>query len=839
MQKKLIVLLTLFVSVASHAWTPRAVKIWDNDNYSAFTSLCKYKGKYYCAFREAGSHIYEKDGSAHGQIRILVSRNGRKWKNSAVLTVEGTDLRDPKLSVGPDGKLMLIMGGSYYSEWTFQGRTTHVAFSEDGSSWTAPQKVRIKTDYAEPDNWIWRVTWYEGTGYGVSYSSSSSNLYLLKSKNGIDWEQLSLFTCGDFPNETTIRFTDDGEMCMIVRCDGENDSRAYWGKSSYPYTSVNLQPLDFRIGGPDMLLLDGGKVIVAGRSYDKGMPCRTSIWTGTLNGDFTKVLDLPSGMHGDTSYPGMIVKGNKLLITWYAGIDEGTADIWFSKIPLSRIVNAGSAKRNDSFFITRGIVLSTKELSEVDWPGLAAANGINTIGTHVTPAEVAAFLETSAGQHFLGECKRHGITVEHHLHAMSDLLPRELFSKDSTMFRMDASGRRTPEGNCCVHSEKALKTITSNAIRYAKSLRPGNHRYYFWMDDNAPSCACPLCRDYLPSEQALIVENRMLRAIRKVDRKAKLAHLAYSLTMEPPGKVKPDDGIFLEFAPINRSWNEPLRNMDAVSPYDSTTNGDIISWLEANLEVFPAADAMVLEYWLDASMFSRWQRPSIELPWQTAICRSDLETYAGYGLRNITSFAVYMDADYFERFPTVKPVTEYGKLLNSFKLYTGLNDPWDEMEDKTRISVCNDGSEFHICFEVQDTTLVVCDSPGERSVDHGDRVEVFLSCDPGMNLYYGFEIDPDGKVMDYRNSFYRQFDYDWTGELNVCGTRTQKGYRAEVHFDLDYLRQLGVVQEDGSVLAGLFRADAVEPDDIIWYSLIDPHTPEPDFHVPGSLFPLD
>ena len=339
MQKKLIALLVLFVSFASHAWTPKAMKIWDNDNYSAFTSLCKFKGKYFCAFREAGSHIYEKDGSAHGQIRVLVSGNGRKWKSSAVLSIDGTDLRDPKLSVGSDGRLMLIMGGSYYSDWSFLGRTTHVAFSDDGAKWTAPQKVRIKAGYVEPDNWIWRVTWYEGSGYGVSYSSSSSDLSLLKTRNGIDWEPVSSFTCGDFPNETTLKFTDGGEMVMIVRCDGENDSRAYWGKSSYPYSSINFRPLDFRIGGPDMMLLKNGKVIVAGRSYDEGKTCKTSIWVGDLDGCFKKVMDLPSGPYGDTSYPGLSIECNRLWITWYACVDAGTSDIWFLKIPLSSIMN--------------------------------------------------------------------------------------------------------------------------------------------------------------------------------------------------------------------------------------------------------------------------------------------------------------------------------------------------------------------------------------------------------------------------------------------------------------------------------------------------------------------
>ena len=123
-------------------------------------------------------------------------------------------------------------------------------------------------------------------------------------------------------------------------------------------------------------------------------------------------------------------------------------------------------------------------------------------------------------------------------------------------------------------------------------------------------------------------------------------------------------------------------------------------------------------------------------------------------------------------------------------------------------------------------------------MDPGDRVEIFFSCDPDMSCYYGLEIDPQGKVMDYKNAFYRQFDFSWTGEVSATGRRLPAAYRVEASFGLDYLRSLGVLKEDGSLLGGLYRADALCPDDIRWYSLVDPHTPEPDFHVPGSLFPI-
>lgn len=506
-------------------------------------------------------------------------------------------------------------------------------------------------------------------------------------------------------------------------------------------------------------------------------------------------------------------------------------------IVLSVLLASCNTKMDSGRFELRGVVLTTKELAEIDWVKIAASNEINTIGTHITPSEVVAFLSTPAGRRFRKDCKRSGIAVEHQLHAMGELLPRELFEEDPSMFRMDSTGHRTPDYNCCAHSEKALEIIAQNAGELAKVLHPDNHRYYFWLDDNVPTCYCEQCREYSPSEQALIIENRMLREIRKVDSKAKLAHLAYSFFMVPPVKVKPEDGIFLEFAPIYRSWDVPLTETDALCPRGyPVTNGDNLHWLEENLKVFPAKDAVVLEYWLDVSLFSRWKRPAVELPWHPDVCASDLATYASYGIKNVTSFAVYMDSSYFARFPSTVPIEEYGQMLASSKTFKGLTNWWGNVTDSTIVTISKDAAKLHISFNVKDDTPVFNDSVDERSVDFSDRVEVFLSCDPEMNCYYGFEIDPRGKVMDYKNSFYRQFDYGWDSGLAANGKPHKDGYRVDVDFPMSYLQELGLIQKDGSIILGLYRAEAITPDDITWYSLINPQTPEPDFHVPASLF---
>lgn len=311
-----------------------------------------------------------------------------------------------------------------------------------------------------------------------------------------------------------------------------------------------------------------------------------------------------------------------------------------------------------------GIVLSVEDLASYDWPELASRNGINTIGTHIRPSQVLEFIGSEKGKAFLEGCSRYGIEVEHQLHAMGELLPRELFAEDSTMFRMDEEGRRSPDRNCCAHSEKALEIIASKAAWYAKALPATNHRYYFWLDDNSPVCSCPLCREFSASEQALLIENRMIKAIREVDPEAMLAHLAYEGTMEPPRKVKPEEGIFLEFAPIDRQWDRPLADLSAPgSRKHPMCHEDVLRLLDANLEVFSAEDAVVLEYWLDVSLASGWKKPAVNLPWHGDVFVSDIATYRSRGIRNFTSFAVYMDSTYFKEYPSQPALADYGSVL--------------------------------------------------------------------------------------------------------------------------------------------------------------------------------
>src|SRR5205823_13786812 len=77
-------------------------KIWDRAPHNAFTDLVRFKGRWFCVFREGAAHV-----SPDGALRVITSENGKDWTSAALLTRRGADLRDAKVTVTPDNRLML------------------------------------------------------------------------------------------------------------------------------------------------------------------------------------------------------------------------------------------------------------------------------------------------------------------------------------------------------------------------------------------------------------------------------------------------------------------------------------------------------------------------------------------------------------------------------------------------------------------------------------------------------------------------------------------------------------------------------------------------------------
>ncbi len=319
-------------------------------------------------------------------------------------------------------------------------------------------------------------------------------------------------------------------------------------------------------------------------------------------------------------------------------------------------------------FETCGVVLYPWDLTLTDWPERAANAGITTIGLHAARRldVLIDFVRSEKGVRFLGRCRDLGVQVEYELHAMGDLLSRELYYQDTSLFRVDSSGQRSMDFNCCPNNPRALELISQSAVAVGRILKPTTGRYFYWPDDGREWCSCSECRGLTASEQATLVENAIVTELRRqLDDQATLAHIAYLHTIEPPRKVKPHPGLFVEFAPIERSYEHSIGRRDFALNHGSSdpkTHGGYLDALDANLEVFGKHHAQVLEYWLDVSRFSRWTRPSQKVPWNPDVVAADAEVYSGRGIKHVTSFATWIDDRYLKAFGE-PPLEAYGRLL--------------------------------------------------------------------------------------------------------------------------------------------------------------------------------
>ena len=142
----IIIILTLLgVGGNIYSQTPEVIKstkIWDQANHNAFTDLVHFQGEFYCTFREGTGHV-PGDTGKDGGIRVIKSVDGKEWASVTLLKLDQYDLRDPKLSIAPDNRLMLLMGSTDYDGKIMKARLPRVSFSIDGKAFSAPIPVKI------------------------------------------------------------------------------------------------------------------------------------------------------------------------------------------------------------------------------------------------------------------------------------------------------------------------------------------------------------------------------------------------------------------------------------------------------------------------------------------------------------------------------------------------------------------------------------------------------------------------------------------------------------------------------------------------------------------------
>jgi hypothetical protein len=304
---------------------PEVRKIWDVGEHNAFTDLIRWRDRWWCTFREAEGHV-----GGDGKVRVITSADGQEWKSAALVAEKDIDLRDPKCSITPDDRLMIVCGGSVYlGTKQLKGRQPRVMFSVDGSTWTTPQKV------VGEGEWLWRVTWYNGKAYGAAYKAVPNdntrewNLNLYSSSDGQKWELVSPMEVSGKPNETTLRFLGNGDLMAMVRREGGNHM-GWVGVAHPPYKQWTWHENNYQFGGPNFIQLSDGSFIAGTRDYTRKPQYSTLIAHMTPD-TLLPIVTLPSG--GDTSYPGLVWYDGMLWVSYYSS-HEGKTSVYLAKIKM-------------------------------------------------------------------------------------------------------------------------------------------------------------------------------------------------------------------------------------------------------------------------------------------------------------------------------------------------------------------------------------------------------------------------------------------------------------------------------------------------------------------------
>jgi hypothetical protein len=314
-------------------------RIWDRAGHSAFTDLAAFEGRIYCAFREGSGHVH----GINGTVRIIVSEDRQNWRSIALLAEEAVDLRDPKLSVTPDGRIMVTIGGSYYQEKQFLKREPRVSFSdEEGENFSAPAPIEIEEEIRTEHDWLWRVTWHEGVGYGVVYQAAPEDwkIHLVSTEDGVRYQPVTPLDLTGRPNETTLRFLTGGKMVALVRREGDDRSGVI-GTSAPPYTEWNWASIGRRLGGPNLIVLPDGGLLAGTRGGHEDKKYTTELLRIEPDGSAATALTLPSG--GDTSYPGFVLENDRLLVSYYSS-HEGRAAIYLAALRVEPFLRRDAGK---------------------------------------------------------------------------------------------------------------------------------------------------------------------------------------------------------------------------------------------------------------------------------------------------------------------------------------------------------------------------------------------------------------------------------------------------------------------------------------------------------------
>ena len=303
-------------SVVLETW-----KAVSDGHHNSNTDLTFWNGNFYLCHQASPYHL----GSRRSRMRLLRSADARNWDLVQEFRPDDWEYRDP--TFGHIGERLFI----YFlpnRDRNPEPYTTAFTWTIDGDNW----KPVVEVAPGQRGWLFWRPkTLDEKTWYVTAYWHEHGRSQLLKSPDGIDWENVSYIWEGERNDETDFEFMADGRIISTARLEGNG---TMWGDAKGstlisvaepPYTSwTHAKSRVTRLDGP-CLFPYNGRVYAVGRYQASFFPRyaeqgglfarkRTSLFLVEPD-RLTRLTDLPSA--GDTSYAGIVIQGDEMYVSYY------------------------------------------------------------------------------------------------------------------------------------------------------------------------------------------------------------------------------------------------------------------------------------------------------------------------------------------------------------------------------------------------------------------------------------------------------------------------------------------------------------------------------------------
>ena len=307
-------------------------KLWDKSRHSSGADVLRWENLWYICFRTADTPF-----ATPGQIQFLTSYDMITWAELPAVTQKDVDLREPKLSVTKEKRMILFTEGVTYERGQIAAKQPRVTTSTDGRNWVPTQTYLINGD------WLWRPFWHEKDQrfYGASYHTHPTtpgprpekewSIKLYSSLDGKVWQLTAPWdSLTGLPKDCTTRVLADDTMLALVSKEG-GDRLGVVGRSSPPYKDWAWQPLTVPLGSPNFIVLPNGRIIGASLGFGATPGAHVIIFELKDN-KFEPLLELPSTT--ECGHPGLAWHEDQLIVVYHSSHEEKKPAIYMAKVRL-------------------------------------------------------------------------------------------------------------------------------------------------------------------------------------------------------------------------------------------------------------------------------------------------------------------------------------------------------------------------------------------------------------------------------------------------------------------------------------------------------------------------